>query len=57
MCPTACTSDNDCASQCPSVPGGQSNCCDVQTSQCYIINSTSCPAPNGSATSTTGAGY
>ncbi len=44
-CPSSCTTDSDCESQCP--PSGSTfpNCCDSVTALCFTSPSSTCPGP------------
>jgi hypothetical protein len=42
MCRGGCTSDEDCSSQCPSIPGMLS-CCDVTSGVCFTSGEAMCP--------------
>jgi hypothetical protein len=55
-CPAMCGGDGDCGT-CPSVPTGESNCCDLQTMTCYVNATSTCPAGNPASGTSTGAGY
>ena len=43
-CPTMCTQDSDCQTNCPAAPNGGINCCDVTSGSCFSPSNTStCP--------------
>jgi hypothetical protein len=41
----SCTTDAECASTCPAVQGGGTNCCDTGSGVCYATTQASCPTP------------
>ena len=41
-CPTSCSTDSACQTQCPSFPGGI-QCCDLTTSVCFGSKTSTCP--------------
>jgi hypothetical protein len=45
QCVSGCTSDDQCQNSCPSAPNGSSNCCDVTSGTCMMMNQSSCPGP------------
>ncbi len=45
ICIDKCSADLDCAGSCPAVAAGNTNCCDLATSVCYVAPSATCPAP------------
>lgn len=55
-CVQFCLTDEDCASSCPSTPGGVS-CCDQTTGSCFVSGSLSCPVTPSDAGPDTGMGY
>jgi hypothetical protein len=42
MCPSTCTTDQECQSACPAIAGAL-NCCDAVTMACFQSASTACP--------------
>jgi hypothetical protein len=42
-CPSTCTTNAQCESTCPPVPGGGSQCCDTFTGVCYGSKTPTCP--------------
>jgi hypothetical protein len=44
MCPSSCTSHQQCATGCAAAPVG-ANCCDMITNTCYVVATAQCPAP------------
>jgi hypothetical protein len=42
-CAPSCKTDGDCATSCPTVPGGV-QCCDVKSGACFGSKTSTCPA-------------
>lgn len=57
ICIDKCSADLDCAGSCPAVAAGNSNCCDLATSVCYVAPSATCPAPPDFDSGTDTGGY
>jgi hypothetical protein len=46
QCAVGCTSDNQCQATCTPAPNGSTNCCDIGSGTCMMINQSSCPSPS-----------
>jgi hypothetical protein len=45
VCANQCSSDVVCQNSCPAVGANESNCCDLQTSTCFVNPASTCPPP------------